>query len=243
MKCSTSTRRPPPLRRAGGDQPAARPAARWSTSCSTPASSTRTATSTSWSSTPRPVAEDILMPDHRAQPRTRGRRAPRAADPLVPQHLVAGSPRTAKPRSRERSAGRRGPSRSQLSHRRLGERWLHCERHARAAVHRERDQRAAALRGAQPDARTSRTASTTTSCTARATRSTRRDRDQGGRALRRSRSARRQVARWCGSGCTRRASPQAARRCLRQAFDAVFEQRRQEADEFYALDHAPSSRE
>ena len=47
----------------------------------------------------------------------------------------------------------------------LGERYLYCEGDAAAAVHRERDQHAAALRRAQPDALTSRTASTTTSST------------------------------------------------------------------------------
>ena len=61
-----------------------------STSCSTPASSPRTATSTSWSSTPRPAPDDILI---RITATNRGPDpaplAP-AADPLVPQHLGLG---------------------------------------------------------------------------------------------------------------------------------------------------------
>ena len=69
-------------------EPGRGPSRRWSTSCSTPASSTRTGTSTSSSSTPRRLPNDLLIRITVREPGARAGVAPRAAAPLVPQHLV-----------------------------------------------------------------------------------------------------------------------------------------------------------
>ena len=63
-------------------------ATRWSTSCSTPACSTTTATSTCSSSTPRPTPEDILIRITAVNRGPERGRPARAADAVVPQHLV-----------------------------------------------------------------------------------------------------------------------------------------------------------
>ena len=78
-------------------------------------------------------------PGHRPQPRAGGGPAPPAADALVPQHLVVG----------RRSAEAQPPREADGAIRRLapGAGRLHAllRRRARAAVHRERDQRPAPL--------------------------------------------------------------------------------------------------
>ena len=87
------------------------------------------------SSTPRPTPEDLVHPDHRAQPRARRRAAAHPAAPVVPQHVGVGTdvpqpepthrdgprrPTAASPRRRRQRPRRRlRPSRS---HYRLGPR-------------------------------------------------------------------------------------------------------------------------
>ena len=112
------------------------------------------------------VARGHPDPDHRPQPRPGAGDAARAADALVPQHLVMGRARRPRPVLPAGAAA----AVIAASHPELGERLLYCDGAADAALHRERDQHRAALRRAQPDARTSRTGSTTTSSTAGATR-------------------------------------------------------------------------
>ena len=112
------------------------------------------------------VARGHPDPDQRPQPRPRGGRAARAADALVPQPVVlARQPPTGRPCSR--SAGAAAGSVVRAVDATLGRTLPLLRRGRAAAVHRERDQHAAHLRRPQPDARTSRTASTTTSSTAR----------------------------------------------------------------------------
>ena len=86
-----------PYARPGRRERAPRTATSRSTSCSTPASSTTTATSTSTSSTPRPTPRTSLIRDHGHQSRPRRGAAPPPADALVPQHLVMGLRRAARP--------------------------------------------------------------------------------------------------------------------------------------------------
>ena len=103
-----------PVSRSGRDQRGAARARSSSTSCSTPASSTTTATSTCSSSTRR-RARRHPRPDHRAQPRARGGAAARAADAVVPQHLVVGRRRSRSPSLRAGRAGRRSRPRTTSS--------------------------------------------------------------------------------------------------------------------------------
>ena len=143
---STSTRRRPSPTPTWSRRTAGAAARRWSTSCSTPASSTTTATSTSSSSTPRPAPDDILMRDHRHQPRAGAGRAAPAADALVPQRLgvlAAAAGREAGAQAGRRAGGRQRGRGDRT--RRSGTYYLYCDGAARAALHRERDQQRAAL--------------------------------------------------------------------------------------------------
>ena len=152
-----------PLRPADRGEPAGeRPPGR-SSSCSTPASSTTTATSTSSSSTPRPTPEDIVHPDRGVQPRARAGAAAHPAAPLVPQHLGLGrapGPRAAHPpragggrvpQPDGRRLGGRAAQRNLPFDYRLGPRYLYAPSRRRAALHRQRDERAARLRPGAPE--------------------------------------------------------------------------------------------
>ena len=107
----------------------------------------RRATATSMSFVEYAKADRRRHPDphHGRQPRPGGRADPRAADGLVPQHLVVG-------RHGERPAARRdAPMRPALRSSRSTSRTTaaagcYCDGHAGAALHRERDQHAAAVR-------------------------------------------------------------------------------------------------
>ena len=97
----------------------------------------------------------------------RRRDAARAADGLVPQHLVLGRRRRVEPARCGAGAG----STIDIDHPLFGDLELVVgararRQSARAAVLRQRDQRRAALRRRDESRRTRRTASTTTSCTA-----------------------------------------------------------------------------
>ena len=90
--------------------------------------------------------EDILIRITVAQPRAGGGDAARAADALVPQHLVVG-----RRRARGRRCGRPAtPASIAASHPELGRALPLLRGRAGAAVHRERDQHRAALRRAEP---------------------------------------------------------------------------------------------
>ena len=115
------------------------------------------------SSTPRPAPEDILIRISRHEPRPGAGAAASPADALVPQHLGLG------PRSAPQPAiGASRPS-DDAAHRSLASTpaaWATSgaiDGDARAALHRERDERGAALRHAERRRRTSRTRSTTRS--------------------------------------------------------------------------------
>ena len=112
--------------------------------------------------------EDILIRITARQPRAGGGRAAPPADALVPQHLVVlDRGHAAKPALR---AGRRRPRASAslaATHPELGRALPLLRRRRPAALHRERDQQRAALRGTERASPTSRTGSTTTSSTAR----------------------------------------------------------------------------
>ncbi len=96
-------------------------------------------------------------PDHGPQPRARGGPAPPAADALVPQHLVVG-----KRASRSRSL-READGAIRASHPELGDYTLSCDGRARAALHREREQRRTASGASRTPRPGSRTRSTSTS--------------------------------------------------------------------------------
>ena len=99
--------------------------------------------------------------DHRRERRA-GRGDPaRAADAVVPQHLVVG----VRPTTRSRRCGWTATG-SSASHSESGPLVLVGDGDAGAAVLRERDQHRAAVRRPATSRRTRRTASTTTSCTA-----------------------------------------------------------------------------
>ena len=91
--------------------------------------------------------EDLLIRDHRGQPRPGGRAGRPPPDALVPEHLALGSGRRGSRRSPARPSG--AARRLALVPRRL--RALR-RRSGRAAVHRERDELLAALRHTLPDA-------------------------------------------------------------------------------------------
>ena len=78
-------------------------------------------------------------PDHRAQPRARGGTAARAADAVVPQHVVVGRRTTPSRSLREAEPG----TVQAVAPRHSATYWLLLRRRAGAAVHRERDQHAA----------------------------------------------------------------------------------------------------
>ncbi len=105
------------------------------------------------------VAGGPPRPGHRLEPRSGGGDAPRLADPLVPQPVVMG--RRCAPA--DAPAGRRGPDRRDLGLP-SGARGAvpRLRGRGRAALHRERDEQRAALRGARTARLTSRTASTST---------------------------------------------------------------------------------
>ena len=232
------------LRRPGRDQPRARPRTSSSTSCSTPASSTRTATSTSSSSTPRQSPEDILIQITRPQPRPGGGRrctSCRRSGSATPGRGAA-TRRTAdllRQRRRQPGASSRRRTRSSATAA------SYCDGEADAALHRERDEHAAALRRPRTARRTSRTASTTTSSTGEQTPSTRSE--TGTKA-----AAHYSLTVGAGEVQTVRlrlpASAPATRRARRRT-DGPFgdglrrscsQARRREADEFYATVIPPS---
>ena len=100
-------------------------------------------------------------PYHGCQSRTRSRGVARPADDLVPEYVVVGSMPGRRPSAR---AGGRRPACGIASRTRgpVAQR----RRHARMAVHGERNEHRASLPDAEPRRHTSRTASTTTSSTA-----------------------------------------------------------------------------
>ena len=94
-----------PVRRTSSTPTARGLVTRWSTSCSTPACSTTTGTSTSRSSTPRPVPTTSSVASPCTTGRPTRRTDPRAADAVVPQHVVMAAARPEAPdRSRRRRA-------------------------------------------------------------------------------------------------------------------------------------------
>ena len=128
------------------------------------------------------VARGHPDPDHGDQSRPRGGRAARAADAVVPQHLVRGRRRASRrcaPYARPDGArDRRRPCRRSAS--------AACTARATAALlfTENETNNAAAVRHAPTPRRTSRTVSTTTSCTASADAvNPARRRHQGGGAL------------------------------------------------------------
>ncbi len=95
--------------------------------------------------------DDVTDPDHRREPRPRGGAAARAADALVPQHLVLGPPHRgarAEAGDRGRRGGECGPSTPTLGAPARGRAGPDGARPG-AAVHRERDERRAPVRRAE----------------------------------------------------------------------------------------------
>ena len=135
-----------PVPRPRRDEPPAGRARSPSTSCSTPASSTTTATSTSFVEYAKAGPEDLLVRDHRPQPRARGRPAPPPADAVVPQHLVVGR----RPRPKPSARRSRGPGADPRVAPRAGRVRAGVRRRAGAPLHREREQRRAPLGPAEP---------------------------------------------------------------------------------------------
>ena len=231
-RCSTSTRRRRSPTRSWSTRTAAAAAASPSSSWSTPASSTSDRYFDVFVEYAKADADDILIRDHGRQPRAGGRAAPRAADALVPQHLVVGR-------------RRRGPAlRAASPRRRRGDRRSSTSRATAGAgstatappelLFTENETNTARLFGTPNATATSRTASTTASSTAardavnparRGTKAAahyRRDRARG-RTRRRPAAADRPRAR--RPGRRRRSAPTST---------ASFARRQREADEFYA---------
>ena len=212
-----------------------------STSSSTPGSSTRPELD-------RRVALRQGGPDrhpdagHGPQRGSGHRHPARAADDVVPQHLVVGRGRAGRPRSTQAAAGRCTPCTpsSAITSRR---RHRPGRRAAGVALLRERDQRRAAVRRAADHARTPRTGSTTTSSTAprRSIPTAPAPRRPPGTASP-SRRARRPRS---GFGCARRAAAIAAvSDPLGTGFAEIMASREAEADAFYAdLDRADATTE
>ena len=209
-----------------------------SSSCSTPASSTTTATSTCSSSTPRPIAEDILIRITRR--RTAGRKRAdctccRPSGSATPGRGATDEPKPSLRRCRATphvDRARASPS--------YGKRWLYFDGSAGAAVHRERDQRRAPLRRPTTRRRTSKDGINdyVVHGDADAVNPAQHG-HQGRRALpaRRRRRARRAIVR------LRLTNPTASRDAFGDDFDAVFADRMREADEFYAASSQPISRD
>ena len=106
--------------------------------------------------------DDILIRITRDQPRPGRRAAAPAAHALVPQHLVLGPrPRADARAAAPADAAPSGRRRSAPSTATLGDVLAGLRRRARAAVHRERDQRRSGCGARRTARRTSRTASTT----------------------------------------------------------------------------------
>ena len=124
-----------PLRAAGPGEPGARASPSPSSSWSIPASSTTAGTSTSSPSTPRPIADDILIRITVANRGPEAADAAPAADALVPQHLELG------PGGRRLLAQADAPAgadRRSDRRRALGARALHARgRDGRTAARRE----------------------------------------------------------------------------------------------------------
>ena len=101
---------------------------------------------------------DLLDAHHRREPRPGRGHDPRAADAVVPQHLVVRAARasTRSVHHRDRRSARRAAPRARDAHPRR-------ERRARAPVLRQRDEQPAPVGRARALARFPRTASTTTS--------------------------------------------------------------------------------
>ena len=151
-----------PLRAAGRGEPAARPRERRVRAGRHRRLRRATATSTCSSSTPRRQPTTCSSQITRRQPRARGGAAARAADDLVPQHLVVERRRDAAPHARGATAPP-GTSASRSSTRRSGARWLLLRRRA-GACSSPRTTRTPSGCSVRRTARaTSRTASTTTS--------------------------------------------------------------------------------
>ena len=159
-------------------------------------------------------AEDILIRITVVNRGPEAADAPPAADALVPQHLVVGTPDAAPCAASAADASADAASIA-AEHPELGE-YRCCataSRRRRAAVHRERDQHRAALRARRTHRRTSRTGSTTPSSTARRSAvNPGTGRHQGGGALSPATSP---------PGETRHRPPAALRRRRRRARPAV----------------------
>ena len=179
---------------------------------------------------------------HRGQPRTGRGRPASPADAVVPQRLVAVDCRI-EPGAREaapqadRGTGRRDRGRGGASAAGGVRRFM--RRRRAAALHRERNQPRAAVRDAERERATSRTASTTAWCTA--AQDAVNPEKQGTKV-----AAHYQVT--IGAGQTQRDSPAArpavswTRRASRSASRSieVFADRLREADEFYQAVTPPS---
>ena len=235
---STSTRRRRSPTTTSSRPTAARSRPSSSTSCSTPASSTSDRYFDVFVEYAKASPEDMLIRITVSQPRPGAGDAARAADALVPQHLVVAGRHAARARRSARSAGRARHA-SVVARRHARARASACSTRGRraAAVHRERDQHRSGSSD-EPNAH-----------------ALRQGRHQ---RLRRPRRAERGQPRRDGtkaaahywltvpaggevtcSACGSR--PRARRRCggTRSAtFDAIFAARRAEADEFYRVDHA-----
>ena len=90
-------------------------------------------------------AEDIAHPDHGREPRSRGRRARPAADASGSATRWSWGPACKQP-SLSRSDAHDGVQTVVVDEDEFGRRYLYCDGCAGAAVHRERDQRGAAVR-------------------------------------------------------------------------------------------------
>ena len=183
-----------PVRRPGRDQPRGARARSSSTSCSTPASSTTTATSTCSSSTPRPARTTSPI---RCTVHNRGPEAARlhVLPTLWFRNTWSWDDGTRRSRccASTQRRDRRVASRAGQLHPRVRGR-------ARAAVHRERDQRRAALGAAESDALREGRLPPVRVGGERDAVNPARHRHQGRRALRARRAGRRQPGRF-GCGC------------------------------------------
>ena len=229
-----------PLRATWSPRTAGAAAPSPSTSCSTPASSTRTATGWSRSTYAKADPHDLLHARSGHQRRAGGRHPARAADAVVPQHLVPWDVEhepPGDPARRAATVSRRPPAHWAVPA--VGRSTRPRRRGAAAAVLRERDQRRAAVFGrrgrhAVPQGRHQRPRRGR-----RRDGEPRADRAPSAPCWYQLDGARRARPSSCGCGCGRLPTPPTARPGPRSARRSTrcWPSAQQEADEFYARAH------